>query len=134
MYYIILMASVMRKGTFRHKQKYRSRPATMSPQRPIRGLHFYDTRHTNGTYISCCVYSLITYTRYVFSTSYSSWSGSTLCVMSKGPFSCDVRRMWCIQWLSNCWKLHTLKVMSNCIDLPTLVCWNACILLDGNFL
>ena len=56
------MTSVMRKVTFGHMQK------NVDPDQPPHllrrvwsGSALFDTRHINGTYISCCENSLNTY-------------------------------------------------------------------------
>ena len=76
------------------KRDHRTYAKSVDPDQPpsLRrrvwsGSVLFDTRHINGTYISCCVNSLITY--WCYQHCFGGWSWSTLCEMSECPFSRD---------------------------------------------
>ena len=88
------------KNGQRHvKRDLRTYAKSVDPDQPPRlrcrvwsGSALFDTRHINGTYISCCVSNWNTCIQ-MFSTTCRSWSWSTLFVMSEGPFSRDAGQL-----------------------------------------
>ena len=56
------MASVMRKGTFGHVQKVKTRIQALRLRRRVwSGSALFDNHNINGTYLSCYVNNFITF-------------------------------------------------------------------------